>query len=44
MVLKMSAHFFFSTRTGFEGDIAVGGHNGVDTSMYAQTQVGRFER
>ncbi|KAL7534583.1 hypothetical protein ACHAXR_006897 [Thalassiosira sp. AJA248-18] len=31
-----------STRTGFEGDIAIGGHNGVDTSMYAMSQVKRF--
>ena len=33
-----------NTRTGFEGDIAIGGHNGMDTSTYAQTQVGRFFR
>lgn len=33
-----------STRTGFEGDIAIGGHNGVDTSMYAMSQVKRFRR
>ena len=33
-----------STRTGFEGDIAIGGHNGVDTSMYALSQVQRFSR
>ena len=33
-----------STRTGFEGDIAIGGHNGVDTSMYALSQVKRFRR
>ena len=33
-----------STRTGFEGDIAIGGHNGVDTSMYAMSQVKRFNR
>ncbi len=33
-----------STRTGFEGDIAIGGHNGVDTSMYASSQVKRFRR
>ena len=33
-----------ATRTGFEGDIAVGGHNGVDTSTYAMDQVGRFNR
>jgi len=31
-----------STRTGFEGDIAIGGHNGVDTSGYAMDQVNRF--
>ena len=33
-----------STRMGFEGDIAIGGHNGVDTSMYAMSQVKRFRR
>jgi len=33
-----------STRTGFEGDIAIGGHNGVDTSLYAMSQVNRFKR
>lgn len=33
-----------STRTGFEGDIAIGGHNGVDTSLYAASQVDRFNR
>jgi len=33
-----------STRTGFEGDIAIGGHNGVDTSTYARSQVNRFNR
>jgi hypothetical protein len=33
-----------NTRTGFEGDIAIGGHNGVDTSAYAMTQVKRFFR
>ena len=33
-----------STRTGFEGDIAIGGHNGVDTSLYALSQVNRFKR
>jgi len=31
------------TRTGFEGDIAIGGHNGVDTSTYAMDQVKRFD-
>jgi len=31
-----------STRMGFEGDIAIGGHNGVDTSMYAQVQSARY--
>eukprot|EP00804_Cyclotella_cryptica_P022221 CCRYP_020338-RB/>CCRYP_020338-RB protein AED:0.01 eAED:0.01 QI:332/1/1/1/1/0.75/4/1621/808 len=31
-----------NTRTGFEGDIAIGGHNGVDTSTYALRQVKRF--
>jgi hypothetical protein len=33
-----------NTRTGFEGDIAIGGHNGVDTSTYAKRQVDRFQR
>lgn len=33
-----------NTRTGFEGDIAIGGHNGVDTSTYALRQVNRFYR
>ena len=33
-----------STRTGFEGDIAIGGHNGTDTSLYAMSQVNRFNR
>ena len=33
-----------NTRTGFEGDIAIGGHNGVDTSTYAQSQANRFQR
>ena len=33
-----------STRTGFEGDIAIGGHNGVDSSLYALSQVNRFKR
>lgn len=33
-----------STRTGFEGDIAIGGHNGLDTSTYARSQVNRFNR
>ncbi|KAL7505454.1 hypothetical protein ACHAXN_006569 [Cyclotella atomus] len=32
-----------NTRTGFEGDIAIGGHNGVDTSTYAKRQVNRFQ-
>ena len=31
-----------STRMGFEGDIAIGGHNGVDTSMYARAQSARY--
>jgi hypothetical protein len=31
-----------ATRMGFEGDIAIGGHNGVDTSMYAQAQSTRY--
>lgn len=32
-----------STICGFEGDICVGGHNGTDTSMYAQSQAARFD-
>jgi hypothetical protein len=33
-----------SARMGFEGDIAIGGHNGVDTSMYAKSQAKGFRR
>lgn len=33
-----------TTNLGFEGDIAVGGHAGADTSQYAATQVDRFQR
>ncbi|VEU42355.1 unnamed protein product [Pseudo-nitzschia multistriata] len=29
---------------GFECDIALGGHNGTDTSSYASTQLSRFKR
>jgi hypothetical protein len=29
---------------GYEGDIALGGHNGTDTSAYASTQISRFQR
>ena len=32
------------TRFGFECDIALGGHNGTDTSSYATTQLSRFKR
>jgi hypothetical protein len=32
------------TRLGFEADIAVGGHNGADTSLYAATQVQKYSR
>jgi hypothetical protein len=32
------------TRLGFEADIAVGGHNGADTSLYASTQVQKYSR
>lgn len=31
------------TRFGFECDIALGGHNGTDTSSYATTQLSRFK-
>mmetsp|Transcript_15607 Transcript_15607/g.39261 ORF Transcript_15607/g.39261 Transcript_15607/m.39261 type:complete len:828 (+) Transcript_15607:139-2622(+) len=31
------------TRFGFECDIALGGHNGTDTSSYASTQLARFK-
>jgi len=34
----------FQTKFGFEGDIAVGGHNGTDTSQFAMSQVERFKR
>jgi hypothetical protein len=29
---------------GYECDIALGGHNGTDTSAYASTQISRFQR
>ena len=32
------------TSFGYECDIAVGGHNGTDTSAYASLQIGRFQR
>jgi hypothetical protein len=32
------------THLGFESDIALGGHNGTDTSQYASTQAQRFKR
>jgi hypothetical protein len=34
----------FQTKMGFEGDVAVGGHSGTDTSQFAMTQVERFQR
>lgn len=33
-----------TTRMGFDGDIALGGHNGTDTSHYVRAQVERFKR
>ena len=33
-----------STPFGYECDVALGGHNGTDTSHYAKTQSERFER
>jgi len=35
-IINMVTHF------GFECDIALGGHNGADTSSYARTQLSRF--
>lgn len=32
------------TRFGYECDIAIGGHNGTDTSSYASAQASRFKR
>jgi len=32
------------THFGFECDIAIGGHNGTDTSSYASNQMARFKR
>ncbi len=29
---------------GFDGDVALGGHNGMDTSHYVRKQVGNYER
>ena len=37
-IINMISHF------GFECDIALGGHNGTDTSSYASTQLSRFKR
>jgi hypothetical protein len=37
-IINLSSHF------GFECDIAMGGHNGTDTSSYASAQVARFKR
>jgi len=37
-IINMVTHF------GFECDIALGGHNGTDTSSYANTQLSRFRR
>jgi hypothetical protein len=34
----------FQTKMGFEGDVAMGGHSGTDTSQFAMTQVQRFQR
>ena len=34
----------FETHLGFEGDIAMGGHNGTDTSKFAQSCVDRYKR
>jgi hypothetical protein len=33
-----------TTRLGFDGDIALGGHNGTDTSHYVRNQVNQYER
>ncbi|CAB9519065.1 expressed unknown protein (Partial), partial [Seminavis robusta] len=33
----------FQTKLGFEGDVAMGGHNGTDTSQFAMSQVQRFK-
>ena len=32
------------TRLGFEGDVAIGGHNGTDTSQFAATLVKKYAR
>ena len=37
-IINMVTHF------GFECDIAIGGHNGADTSSYASNQMSRFKR
>ena len=34
----------FETRLGFEGDVAMGGHNGTDTSQFARSCVERYKR
>lgn len=33
----------FQSHFGFEADIAMGGHNGTDTSSYASRQVSKFK-
>jgi hypothetical protein len=33
-----------TTRLGFDGDIALGGHNGTDTSQYASIQIQKYQR
>jgi hypothetical protein len=32
------------SRLGFEGDLAIGGHNGTDTSQFAKALVNRYKR
>ena len=32
-----------STRLGFDGDVAIAGHSGADTSKFASSQVSRYE-
>ena len=34
----------FETKMGFEGDVAMAGHNGMDTSQFAKAQVAKFKR
>jgi DNA polymerase sigma len=31
------------TKLGFEADVAVGGHNGADTSQFAASQVAKYQ-